>query len=105
MNSLKDWIKNINKSNKLILVEGKKDETNLKKLGIKNKIITVSNKPLIFIEDIIEDVIILTDLDSHGKKLYSILRHNLQKRGIRIDKTFREFLFKQKQSHIEGIKL
>ena len=105
MDSIEDWIKNINKSNRLILVEGRKDEINLKKLGVKNKIITVSNKPLTFIEHIIEDVIILTDLDFHGRKLYSILRHNLQKRGIKIDKTFREFLFKQKISHIEGIKL
>ena len=57
------------------------------------------------VENINEETIILTDLDKHGKKLYSIIKKNLQKRKIKIDMKFREFLFKERISHIEGIKI
>ena len=106
MNSLEDWVEKLKDSNKLIIVEGKKDRKALKDLGI-SKIITISSSPLLDIEKISEkEVIILTDLDRHGKKLYSKLRHTLQRRGIKINKQFREFLFRSTRiSHIEGIKI
>jgi len=105
MENIEDWIQELKSCNKLIIVEGKKDKKTLEDLGVKN-IITFSNSPHFHLEDINEDVVILTDLDKAGKKLYSILRHGLQKRGIKIDRKFREFLFKKtKISHIEGIKI
>lgn len=99
------WLESLKNSNKLIIVEGKKDYSALKTLGIKN-IIAINRKPLYkFIEEINrKEVIILTDLDREGKKLYSILKHNLQKSGIKIDNYFREYLFKNsKITQIEGL--
>src|SRR3990167_5645230 len=104
MESLEDWAKKLKVCNKLIIVEGKKDKLALENLGI-NNILTFSNSPHYSCEDINQEVVILTDLDKHGKKLYSIIKKNLQKRGIKIDKKFREFLFQKKISHIEGIKV
>nr|MBI4156202.1 toprim domain-containing protein [Candidatus Woesearchaeota archaeon] len=101
------WIEALRNSNKLKIVEGKKDILALESFGIKN--IKQIDKPLYsFIEEISSnnsEVIILTDLDPQGKKLYSILRHNLQKRKVKIDNYFREYLFKNtKLTQIEGIK-
>lgn len=99
------WLESLKNSNKLIIVEGLKDLSTLKKLGIKN-IKAISKKPLYkFIEEINnKEVIILTDLDKEGKKLYSILKHNLQRNGIKIDNNFREYLFKNsKLTQIEGL--
>lgn len=102
---MKEWLEKLRNSKKLIIVEGKKDKAALEKLGIK-KVIAISRKPLYsFIDGInAKEVIILTDLDRTGKKLYSILRHNLQAKGIKIDRYFREYLFKNsKITQIEGL--
>ena len=104
MKTLQTWADELKKSSKLIIVEGKKDKSALETLGIKN-IITFSNSSYHSIENIkAKEVVILTDLDNHGKKLYSILKHNLQKNGIKIDRKFREFLFNEKITTIESIK-
>ena len=103
MDTLQEWAQELKHADKLVIVEGKKDRKALENLGVK-KIITFANSPYISLEDIKEkEVIILTDLDNHGKKLYSILRHNLQKRRIKIDRKFRKFLFKEKIVTIESI--
>ena len=91
-------------SNKLIIVEGKKDLITLRKLEIKN-IITI-NKPIFQIVESIKEkeVIILTDIDKTGKRLYSKLRHDLQRRGIKIDNRFRNFLIQETNlTNIEGL--
>jgi 5S rRNA maturation endonuclease (ribonuclease M5) len=105
MNSFEEWINELQSSNKLILVEGEKDQAALNALGITN-ILAVSKKPTYKIIENInnKEVIILTDLDREGKKLYSILRHHLQKQGVKIDVIFREFLFRETTlMHIEGL--
>ncbi len=94
------------KQAKLIIVEGKKDKQALSKFGIKN--IFVLNGPLYKnIEEIskkAKEVVILTDLDKEGRKLFSRLNSRLQERGIKVDNSFREFLFKEtKLRQIEGI--
>jgi 5S rRNA maturation endonuclease (ribonuclease M5) len=104
---LEDWKNKLETTNKIIIVEGKKDKEALTSLGIMN-IITLKNKPMYkVIEETAEktkSVIILTDLDKEGKKLYSILKKGLQKHGIKVDRQFREFLIKKTQlSCIEGI--
>ncbi len=106
METLEEWTEKLKNCNKLIIVEGKKDKKALEDLGIYN-IITFSNSSHISIEKIDhKEVIILTDLDQAGKKLYAILKTNLQRRGIKIDNKFREFLFKKtKISSIESIRL
>ena len=47
---------------------------------------------------------ILTDLDAEGKKLYARLNHDLQRHGVRVDNSFREFLFRHTSlRQIEGL--
>lgn len=102
---MKEWLEKLRNSKKLIIVEGKKDKATLEKLGVKN-VVAISRKPLYaFIESInVKEVIILTDLDRTGKKIYSILKHALQAKGIKVDKYFREYLFKHsKITQIEGL--
>ena len=58
----------------------------------------------IFIESIDEkEIILLTDLDNEGKKLFSLLRKELQRRGVRIDNKLRLELFKTGVKEIEGL--
>jgi 5S rRNA maturation endonuclease (ribonuclease M5) len=102
---MKEWLENLRNSKKLIIVEGKKDKAALEKLGVTN-VVAILRKPLFsFIESVeAEEVIILTDLDPEGKKLYGILKQGLQEKGIKIDTYFREYLFKKsKISQIEGL--
>ena len=91
---------------KIVLVEGIKDRKALESLGIKN--IMVLRKPLYLVSEHIQktgkECILLLDLDREGKRLYSILNHNLNQLGVKIDNRFREFLFKTKLRQIEGIK-
>ena len=95
--TIEEWKEQLQNSNKLIVVEGKKDKFALNSLNIKN-IFVLNNKPLYQVveevADISKDVVILTDLDSEGKKLYSILQTDLQKNGVKVDKVFREFLIR-----------
>ena len=107
MHSLLEWIDEIKKSDCTIVVEGINDKNALASEGILN-IIAISGMPIHkaveSIAEIKKEVIILTDLDKEGKKLYSILRHQLQKHGVKIDTSFREFLFKETPlTHIEGL--
>lgn len=102
---MKEWLEKLKNSKKLIIVEGKKDKIALEKLGVKN-VVSISRKPIyVFVESIdAKEVIILTDLDKEGRKLYHVLKHNLQKKGVKIDYYFREYLFKNsKITQIEGL--
>ena len=105
MKTLKEWAEALKESGKCVIVEGKKDKRALEQFGIK-KIIMFSNLPYLSVESITEkEVVILTDLDKHGKKLYSFLKHSLQMRGIKIDRKFREFIYKEtKITNIEAIR-
>jgi len=107
MNDLEDWLIKLKASNKLILVEGKKDKKALEAFDIYN-ILTI-NKPIYqLVEEIAlngKECILLVDLDKEGKKLYSKFKHGLQKNGVKVDSKFREFLFKNTNlSNIEGLK-
>ena len=101
-----EWVKKLRDSQKLILVEGKKDKSALEKLDIVN--VKTLKEPLFkaveTIADKYKEVIILTDLDKEGKKLYAKLNRDFQMRGIKVDHFFREFLFKNtKLRQIEGL--
>ena len=96
-------------SNTLVIVEGRKDKIALNKIGIKN-IVELSKKPLYqIVEEISDsngDCIILTDLDKKGKELYGKLNSDLQKHGVKINNSLRNFLFKNtKIRQIEGLSL
>ena len=106
---LQEWIDGINDSEKAILVEGPNDEKALRALGIKNLIITINQQPkykvVEFIIKLKKEVIILTDLDKQGKKLYGKFNSDLQRFGVKVDNKFREFLQKNTTlDQIEGIK-
>ena len=91
---------------KPIIVEGKKDKAALKKLGIAN-IFTIKEPLFKLCEELSkkhDSVIILTDLDKEGKRLYSKLKENLERNGVKVDDSFRKFLFKEtKLTQIEGL--
>ena len=97
------------RSAKLIIVEGPKDMSSLRAISVTNPILMLSKKPLYAVAEqaasLSKDIVILTDLDTEGKKLFGRLSTDLQHLGCRIDNTFREFLFKKtKLRQIEGIK-
>ncbi|MEK6974257.1 MAG: toprim domain-containing protein [Nanoarchaeota archaeon] len=107
MDTLHDWVKKLKESNKLIIVEGIKDKKTLNELGI-GKVITI-NKPLFeLVEEIASltnECVLLLDLDSEGRKLYSSLKKNLERNKVKIDNRYREFLFSNTHiSNIEGLK-
>ncbi len=104
---LEEWIAKLRKEQPLIIVEGPKDKAALEKLGLKN-IIILKGKPLYkIVEQVSEQTnscLILTDLDSEGKKLYSRLKKDLQRHKVKVDDRFRNFLFKETMLRcIEGI--
>lgn len=107
VDDLEGWISEVNKSASLIIVEGKRDHAALIHIGIKNEVVELSKKALFEVIEYVSDqaskVIILTDLDSEGKKLYSTLKSGLLERGVTIDRFFREWLFANtKLRQIEG---
>jgi 5S rRNA maturation endonuclease (ribonuclease M5) len=101
-----EWIQKLIILKTPLIVEGKKDKASLNKLGLTN-IITIEGPLYQVVEDIAakhKRVIILTDLDPEGRKLYSTLQKDLSSHGVQIDDKFREFLFKKtKLRQIEGI--
>lgn len=104
---LRDWISRLKDSNKIIIVEGKKDKKSLERLGISNIVILNKNPVYKTIEEVAKKnkkAVILTDLDREGKKLYGKLNSGLQRLGVEVDNYFREFLLKKtKLRQIEGI--
>lgn len=101
-----EWKEKIQQTEKVIIVEGKKDKEALNSLGVKN--IVIINGPLYkVVEDVAEitnEVVILTDFDREGRKLYGFLKSNFQRNGVKIDTYFREFLMKNtKITCIESI--
>jgi len=89
--------------NYTVIVEGKKDKSALELLGFSN--IIILNKPLYeVVEGInVAKIVLLTDLDKKGKELYSKIKKDLDKRGILIDNTIRNLLFKTEIRQIEGL--
>ena len=90
---------------KVVLVEGMKDKKALESLGFK-KIITLKNRPLFEVIESIQEkeIVLLNDLDAEGKKLFSVLRKGLQRRGIKINIKLRLELFKTGYRQIESLK-
>jgi 5S rRNA maturation endonuclease (ribonuclease M5) len=104
MNNLIDELGILKESTSIKIVEGKKDKLALESLKITN--IRTLNKPLYKIaeECLSKEVIILTDLDRQGKRLYAILKRYLTEMGARVNDRFRNFLFKHSRlTQIQGI--
>lgn len=100
--SLLDEIK---ESHLLVIVEGKKDRDALQIFGIEH-IITLSKKPLYqVIEELtVSEVVILTDFDRTGRRLYATLSRECNWRGIQVNNKLRLFLLQNTPvTHVEGI--
>lgn len=106
---IEDMLERMSNRNIAIIVEGKKDRAALEGLGIiGSNIFVLNKKPLFAVADDVaahyKAAVILTDLDAEGRKLYGKLNTLLQRLGIKIDNTLRNFLFKSTQlRQIEGI--
>ena len=90
-----------------VIVEGPKDASALRLLGI-NNIFELSKQPIFVLAEQIavyhKRAAILTDLDKKGKILYGKLHRSLIRQGVQTDNRFRQFLLRYtKISHIEGL--
>lgn len=106
-NRLVERVEKLEAEQPWIIVEGPKDKAALNKLGLK-RVVILKGRPLFeVVEHVAEKtkkVIILTDLDKKGREIYSRLKKDLQKHGVKVDDRFRNFLFKETQlRQIEGI--
>jgi len=73
-----------------IIVEGRKDEESLRKLGMEGPILCLKAEGKGFFEFLegvgsVRRVIVLTDFDTEGKKLAKMLVSELSKRRIKVD--------------------
>jgi 5S rRNA maturation endonuclease (ribonuclease M5) len=89
----------------LVIVEGKKDKAILENFGITRILEMEAYYTLIDKIDKIneKEVAVLVDLDSEGKKIYGKLKEILTRHGVRVDDSFRHFLFKTRLRQIEGL--
>jgi len=109
MEILDEWIEKLRgiseKDGVVIVVEGKKDAYKLQRLGIKN-LYQIKGKRFYDILEELENsshVVILTDLDKHGEKMFSRLKFILEREGIPADGRFRQELRGLGIKHIEDI--
>ncbi|WP_456400789.1 toprim domain-containing protein [Persephonella sp.] len=89
----------------VILVEGKRDKYNLRKIGIKN-VIPLQGKKFYDILEIVEDcneVILLFDLDKQGEKIFLKFYKILRREGIPVNIEFREYLKNFEVKEIENL--
>ena len=89
---------------KLIIVEGRRDKAALAKLGCQ-RVVTLEHKALYEVVEAVgeKEIVLMTDLDREGRKLYACLKDAFSKRGIRVDDKLRLILFRLKISHIESL--
>lgn len=101
-----DFIAEIIRAKKLVIVEGKKDASKLTKFGIFN-VKQLSRKPLYsFAEEVAKhnkSVILLMDNDEAGRTLYSKLKREFCRLGVKTDGAYRKALAKLNISHVEGL--
>ncbi len=102
---IRELLDEIKKKGLLVLVEGQKDKRALEQLGISN-VLSLKRPLYAVVEEIAskaKEVVLLTDLDEEGKKLYHRLSVDLQRHGVKINNKLREFLFKTELRHVEGL--
>ena len=105
---IEEFLLKLGRTKKTVIVEGRRDVAALKTLGVR-KVLCLNHRP---IYKVAEDaaaksrkVIILTDLDREGKKIYGKIKTQLQALGVEVDNYFREFLLrKTKLRQIEGLR-
>lgn len=90
--------------NSLTIVEGKNDKKALESFGFSN--ILILDKALFAVVEEInsKEVMILTDLDAHGKKLYGYFFRECSLRGITVNNQVRDLLHCSQLRQIEGLR-
>lgn len=98
------WLEKLKAETSPIIVEGESDKAALEKLDIRN-VIAIARRPLdSFVENLgVEEVILLLDYDSEGKKLTKELIKILEHNNIKHNLDYWKLLPKFKVTHIEGI--
>lgn len=87
-----------------VLVEGPNDKRSLEKLGFTNvKHLTGPLYQMVELIEEEEEVIVLTDLDAHGRRLYKYFYAELTRRGVRVNNRLRLLLFSTPVRQIEGL--
>jgi len=90
-----------------VIVEGKNDVAVLKRFGIKN-LIPISGKNYFdLLEEIPDDtaeVVLLTDVDRQGEKIFKTLKRIFESQGLKVDGSFRKFLKKLGIEEVEQLK-
>lgn len=101
---LKGLLDDIVSRNVLVIVEGKNDAEALDNLGVDNILEFSSfHKVMDEVRDL-DEVVLLVDLDSHGKSIYNRLNSMLIRNGVRVDDSLRDFLFQNTDlNEIEGL--
>jgi len=86
-----------------IIVEGRRDEEALRRLGIDAKFFYTSSSPFCELCDTIAekyaDVILFTDMDRAGHKLAKRLKNYLSRRSVRINEKYRLSLLSKLDTH------
>jgi 5S rRNA maturation endonuclease (ribonuclease M5) len=87
-----------------VLVEGPNDKKALEKLGFSN--VVFMNRAMYKIVEQLEEeeeILLLTDLDQHGKGLYKYFYQEFTRRGVRVNNRLRILLLQTPVKHIEGL--
>ncbi|RLF67493.1 MAG: hypothetical protein DRN26_02270 [Thermoplasmata archaeon] len=94
----------------LILVEGKNDLIALRKLGFNGPIKTIKGRKL---SDLIDEVyleykrvLVLSDWDNEGERLYKEIRYLLESYGVRVEDKYRRIIksiTKREIKDVEGL--
>ncbi len=101
---IQKFLEELTERNIPVIVEGKKDERALRELDVGN--IIVLNGPLFEVVEKLScsEVVILTDFDAEGKKLYSKLYQECVHQGIKVNNRLRHFLLRETEvTHVEGL--
>lgn len=89
-----------------VIVEGKNDVKVLQKFGIKN-VISISGKNYFdLLEKIppeVGEVILLTDIDKQGEKIFKKLKTIFESQGLKVDGNFRDYLRKMEVKEVEEL--
>jgi 5S rRNA maturation endonuclease (ribonuclease M5) len=93
-----------NIKNTLVLVEGPNDKKSLEKLGF-SKVVFMNRAMYKIVEQLEEEeeIVLLTDLDQHGKGLYKYFYQEFTRRGVRVNNRLRILLTQTPVRHIEGL--
>ena len=109
---IKEEIENLKKEHNILVVEGKKDNNALLRIGFKEQEISPMSRTGVSIYVVIDDLIniarkrivcILTDTDKKGRELYHKIKEKLDENGVKINSRLRHLLIKENFSHIEGL--